>query len=112
MTQYYGIKNLTKNHCVSGDWTVAPPSPENMRYFISFFGWSTGDYILCGSHNATFVWNWELDAWSAHETVMPIQEKRYAAPMLPSRIPRNTSVASDTRLVALEQKFCDEKYFK
>jgi hypothetical protein len=112
MTQYYGIKNLTKNHCISGDWHAAPPSPQHMQYFIGFFGWNVGDYILCGSPNATFAWNWELDAWSAHDTVMPIREKRYAAPPLPNYRSKKIAPAKNESLVKLEESFNSEKFFK
>ena len=113
MVQHFGLKNITTNTRVSGDWTGAPPSPYKMAYYTKYFDWQPGDIILCGSDMVTFVWNWDLKQWQHCETTIPEYERVFAAPEIPEGFKPWMKVRPPTqgRLKLLAEKFDDIHHF-
>jgi hypothetical protein len=113
MVQHFGLKNITTNTRVSGDWIIAPPSPYKMSYYIKYFGWQPGDVILSGSDLVMFVWNWELNAWTHCEAAVPEYERAFAAPDIPEGFKPWMKVRPPTegRLKLLADAFDDAHHF-
>jgi hypothetical protein len=110
---HFGLKNITTNTRVSGNWNAAPPSPYKMSYYTKYFGWQPGDIILSGSNLVMFVWNWDTSMWEYCDAAVPEYERAFAAPEIPEGYKPWMKVRPPTegRLRLLAEKFDDVNHF-
>ena len=61
MGRYYGLINYTQKTNVISYWKGSPPSENEVKFAIIFFGWKRGDTII--GHYAC-KWNWTIMDWN------------------------------------------------
>jgi hypothetical protein len=61
MGRYYGLMNRTQKTNVISYWKGSPPSSNEVKFAIIFFGWKRGDTII--GHYAC-KWDWDTMDWN------------------------------------------------